>query len=80
MRSSSSDSGSVQSLSRSATWPAPSMTKDSSPPPRIEWTRPAVDPPARMLAELNRAPTDSAATAWPASCHAVLTAADRAGA
>ena len=56
------------------------MTKDSSPPPRIECTRPDVDPPARMLAELNRAPTESAATAWPASCHAVDTAPDRAGA
>ena len=33
-----------------------------------------------MLAELNRAPTASAATAWPASCQAVRTAAVLAGA
>ena len=55
------------------------MTNDSSPPPWIECTRPDVDPPARMLAELKRAPTASAATACPASCQAVCTAADRAG-
>jgi hypothetical protein len=79
-RSSSSVSGSAGSRSRSATWPAASMTNPSSPPPRIECTRPELLPPARMLAELNRAPTASAATACPASCHAVRTAAARAGA
>jgi hypothetical protein len=56
------------------------MTKPSSPPPRIACTRPALAAPARMLAELNRAPSSSAATACPASCHAVRTAAALAGA
>ena len=42
-------------------------------------TRPELAPPARMLAELNRAPTASAATACPASCHAERTAPARAG-
>ena len=79
-RTSASVPGSVQSRSRSATWPAASMTKPSSPPPRIACTRPALAAPARMLAELNRAPSSSAATACPASCHAVRTAAALAGA
>ncbi|HWG02187.1 MAG TPA: hypothetical protein VG164_10135 [Trebonia sp.] len=59
----SSDAGSDQSRSRSATCPAASTAKARSPPPRTECTRPALDPPARMLAELNRAPVASAATA-----------------
>ena len=46
----------------------------------IECTRPELRPPARTDAELKRAPTDSAATACPASCHAVATASRRAGA
>ena len=45
----------------------------------MPWTRPALSLAWKMLAERNRAPTASAATAWPASCQAVTTAADRAG-
>jgi hypothetical protein len=69
-----------QSRSRSATWPAASMTNASAPPPVTPCTRPWLLHPCRMLAELNRAPTASAATACPASCQAVRTAAVRAGA
>ena len=59
------------------------MTNACSPPVPGHWTpriRPWLAEPCRMLAELNRAPTASAATAWPASCQAVRTAAVRAGA
>jgi hypothetical protein len=69
-----------QSRSRSAIWPAASMTNASCPPPTTPFTRPWLVHPCRMLAELNRAPTASAATACPASCQAVRTAAVRAGA
>jgi hypothetical protein len=69
-----------QSRSRSAIWPAASMTNDRSPPPATPFTRPWLEHPCRMLAELNRAPTSSAATTCPASCQAVRTAAVRAGA
>jgi hypothetical protein len=69
-----------QSRSRSAIWPAASMTNASAPPPVTPCTRPWLAQPCRMLAELNRAPTCSAATACPASCQAVRTAAVRAGA
>ena len=72
-----------QSRSRSAIWPAASMTNACSPPSpasRMPWTRPWLPLPCRILAELNLAPTASAATACPASCQAVRTAAARAGA
>ena len=72
--------GSVQPRSPSATWPPAAITNASAPPPAIECTRPELRPPARIDAELNRAPTASAATACPASCHAVATASLRAGA
>ena len=68
-----------QSRSRSAIWPAASTTNDSAPPPATACTRPWLAWPCRMLTELNRAPTASAATACPASCHAVRTAATLAG-
>ncbi len=56
------------------------MTNARSPPPWTAWTRPWLALPWRMLAELNRAPTASAATTCPASCQAVCTAAVLAGA
>jgi hypothetical protein len=46
----------------------------------IECTRPELRPPALIDAELKRALRASAATACPASCHAVATASRRAGA
>jgi hypothetical protein len=70
----------LQFISRSAIWPAASMTNASSPAPRMPCTRPSVRQPWWMLAELKRAPSASAATAWPASCQAARTAAFRAGA
>jgi hypothetical protein len=73
------DDGSVQPRSPSATLPPASITNPSVPPPVIECTRPELRPPARIDAELNRAPSDRAATACPASCHAVATASRRAG-
>jgi hypothetical protein len=69
-----------QSRSRSAIWPAASMTNASWPAPATPCTRPWLSLPCRMLAELNRAPTSSAATTCPASCQAVRTAAVLAGA
>jgi hypothetical protein len=68
----------VQPRSRSAIWPAASITNDWLPPPSMACTRPSLRWPCRMLAELNLAPVASAATACPASCQATVTAAIRA--
>ena len=70
----------VQSRSRCPIWPAASMMNESGPAPVTRCTRPSDPWPCWMLAELNRAPMASAATAWPASCQAVSTVAWRAGA
>ena len=78
-RRSSSRSIVVQFISCSAIWPAASMTNASSAPALMPLTRPSLPWLWWMLAELNRTPTASAATAWPASCQAVRTVAFLAG-
>src|ERR1039457_2998938 len=71
---------SAQFIRRCAFGPAASTTNARSLAPLMPWTRPSLSRLWWMLAELNRAPTASAATAWPASCQAVRTVACRAGA